>query len=91
MKDAHSRALCFILFPFLLEKTLLSVESNISLQTQVIPTHLTKMNFVLFPDSGWEPGGPVPPDVCVTLKGSGTQLFCQKMKSGQGTGLLVER
>lgn len=91
MKDAHSRALCFILCPFLLEKTLLGVGSNVSLQTQVIPTHLTKMAFVLFPDSEWEPGGPVPPDVRVSLKGSGTQLLCQKMRSGQGTGLLLER
>lgn len=91
MKDAHSRALCFILCLFLLEKTLLGVESNISLQTQVILTHLTKMDFVLFPDSGWEPGGPVPPGVRVSLKGSGTQLLCQKMRLGKGIGLLLER
>lgn len=67
------------------------LESNILFPTHVIPTHLTKVGCVLFPDSGQEPGGPSLPGVPTSLKGPGVCLLCHmEAKARQRTGLHVQ-
>lgn len=67
------------------------LESNILFPTHVIPTRLTKVGCVLFPDSGQEPGGPSLPGVPTSLKGPGACLLCHmEAKARQRTGLHVQ-
>lgn len=85
MKDAHSKAfVSFVLF-LLGEDPL--VESNISLQTQVILTH-NKDGLCPISRFWVGAGRPVPPGIRVSLKGSGTQL-CED-GVGERVGLLLE-
>ena len=82
---------CFVLFHPLVccMKPSSVLESNISLSTHVFPARLTKMGCVLFPDNGWEPGGPFLPDVPQFLQGLGAHGW--RTRPGQTAGLHGER